>query len=151
MRQITCARDTFSFADGSSREVRGTAGGIARPVCIGSSRFGATPMLRRSCAQERGCTVGPSVASARIGCDRVIFRSGSKQYATLHSLWPLEVQWNASGALFQIFLFSAQGEMLGVLANQGAGPGTSYNPTAGTYYLQVNTVAPWSLRIVPAS
>jgi hypothetical protein len=62
---------------------------------------------------------------------------------------PWEAQWNGSGPIFQIYLYSASGEMLSVLANQQGGPGSSYYPTEGTYYLQVNTIGPWTVKIVP--
>ena len=61
-----------------------------------------------------------------------------------------EIQWDAKGDIFQLYLYTANGDMKGVPANQqGAGKGTSYQPKAGKYYLQVNAMGDWAIRIVP--
>lgn len=60
-----------------------------------------------------------------------------------------EIQWDASGDIFQLYLYSPGGDMIGVPANQqGPGKGSSYQPKAGEYYLQVNAIGDWSVRIV---
>ena len=54
---------------------------------------------------------------------------------------PWEIQWNAEGAIFQVYVYSATGDVVGVAANQqGAGDGASYQSKPGTYYLNVNAV-----------
>jgi len=69
---------------------------------------------------------------------------------TVSNSW--EVSWNASGSVFQIYLYSAGGSMEGVLANQqGPGEGSSYQPTPGKYYLKVNAVGDWSVEITEES
>lgn len=63
---------------------------------------------------------------------------------------PWEITWNAQGDIFQLYLFDANGNLLGVPANQaGAGKGSSYQAKAGTYYLQVNALGKWSIDIIP--
>lgn len=63
---------------------------------------------------------------------------------------PWEVQWTASGDIFQIYLHTQSGNLVGVAANQmGSGSGASYQPNGGNYYLQVNAVGEWVIRIVP--
>lgn len=60
-----------------------------------------------------------------------------------------EIQWDAKGDIFQLFLHKADGSMAGVPANQqGSGKGSSYQAKAGTYYLQVNAMGKWSINIV---
>ena len=60
-----------------------------------------------------------------------------------------EIQWDASGDIFQLYLHDGAGDLIGVAANQmGPGRGASYQPRAGTYYLQVNALGRWSIRIV---
>ncbi len=62
-----------------------------------------------------------------------------------------EIQWDAKGDIFQLYLYKADGSMVGVPANQqGSGIGSSYQATAGKYYLQVNAVGRWSINIVDA-
>lgn len=61
-----------------------------------------------------------------------------------------EIQWNATGNIFQLYLYDENGKLVGVPANQqGPGEGNSYQPKAGTYYLQVNTSKDWEIEIVP--
>lgn len=61
-----------------------------------------------------------------------------------------EIQWVATGDLFQVYVFSADGDLVNVAANQmGAGDGYSFQPRAGEYYLQVNAMGSWTIRVVP--
>lgn len=61
-----------------------------------------------------------------------------------------EIQWDAEGSIFQLYLYSADGSLLGVPANQqGPGRGSSFQPRGGRYYLQVNAIGAWEIRIVP--
>ncbi|MEX2530048.1 MAG: hypothetical protein WD960_04680 [Gemmatimonadota bacterium] len=67
---------------------------------------------------------------------------------TVDARW--EIQWDASGSIFQLYLYSADGSLIGVPANQqGPGKGTSYQPRGGRYYLQVNAIGDWEIKIVP--
>ena len=61
---------------------------------------------------------------------------------------PWEVGWDASGDLFQLFVYRADGSLAGVAANQtGSGPGSSLQPEAGEFYLQVNAIGRWELQV----
>ena len=61
-----------------------------------------------------------------------------------------EIQWDAMGDIFQLYLYTANGDMVGVPANQqGSGKGSSFQPKAGKYYLQVNAIGNWGIKIVP--
>ncbi len=63
-----------------------------------------------------------------------------------------EIQWDAKGDIFQLFLYKADGSMVGVPANQqGSGKGSSYQAKAGEYYLQVNAIGNWTIKIVQVS
>ena len=60
-----------------------------------------------------------------------------------------EIQWEATGLIFQIFLHTAEGKLAGLHANQqGAGKGSSYVPKGGRYYLTANATGSWKIRIV---
>jgi hypothetical protein len=60
-----------------------------------------------------------------------------------------EVQWEANGQIFQIYLHTKSGRMAGVLANQqGAGSGSSYQAKSGEYYLKVNSMGDWNVKII---
>jgi len=76
--------------------------------------------------------------------------SGGKNTRPFTTTGPWEIQWDAKGDIFQLFLYTATGDMVGVPANQqGSGKGTSFQPKAGKYYLQVNAIGKWSIKIVP--
>lgn len=63
-----------------------------------------------------------------------------------------EIQWDAKGDIFQLYLYNADGDMIGVPANQqGSGQGSSYQPKGGKYYLQVNAIGNWTIKIVQIS
>lgn len=64
---------------------------------------------------------------------------------------PWEVQWNAKGNFFSIYLYAEDGRLINVLGNQTLpGEGSSYYPKAGKYYFSVSTVGDWSLKVVKA-
>lgn len=87
-----------------------------------------------------------SVVSAPLGFDGV----GTQNTKPFTLAGPWEIQWTANGDLFQVFIFSAAGDLIGVAANQtGPGAGSSFQPRGGDYYLQINTVDAWAVRIVP--
>ncbi len=76
--------------------------------------------------------------------------SGGKNTRPFTTTGPWEIQWDAKGDIFQLYLYTADGDMAGVPANQqGSGKGTSFQPKAGKYYLQVNAIGTWSIKIVP--
>jgi len=76
--------------------------------------------------------------------------SGGKNTRPFVSTGAWEIQWDAKGDIFQLYLYTASGDMIGVPANQqGSGKGSSYQPKAGKYYLQVNAIGNWSIKIVP--
>lgn len=63
-----------------------------------------------------------------------------------------ELHWNARGAIFQVYLYSASGEMLDVIANQDKpGEGSSYVAKGGTYYLEVNALGSWTVSVVKST
>ena len=60
-----------------------------------------------------------------------------------------EIQWDAKGDIFQLYLYTANGDMAGVPANQqGSGKGSSYQAKGGQYYLQVNAIGNWAIKVV---
>src|SRR6056297_845769 len=60
-----------------------------------------------------------------------------------------EIQWDAEGMIFQLYLYNENGRMLGVPANQqGEGSGSSYKAQGGEYYLKVNGTGDWTIKIV---
>jgi hypothetical protein len=61
---------------------------------------------------------------------------------------PWEIQWDAHGSLFQIFLFGEDGNFIGVPANGSGGTGSAYQPRGGRFYLQMNATGAWEVRIV---
>jgi hypothetical protein len=76
--------------------------------------------------------------------------NGTSNTRPFTSLGPWEVQWDASGDVFQVFVQDGSGNLVDVAANQlGPGRGASYQPRSGTYYLQVNATGAWSLQVVP--
>ncbi|MGR3178522.1 MAG: hypothetical protein ACUZ8E_10740 [Candidatus Anammoxibacter sp.] len=76
--------------------------------------------------------------------------SGGKNTRPFNTSGPWEIQWDANGDIFQLYLYTADGSLRGVPANQqGSGKGTSYQPKAGKFYLQVNAIGSWQINIVP--
>jgi hypothetical protein len=61
-----------------------------------------------------------------------------------------ELQWDARGGLFQAFLHvGTSGKVLGIIANQPKdGAGASYQRNGGRYYLEINAIGDWTVRIV---
>ncbi|MCF8307415.1 MAG: hypothetical protein K9I68_00245 [Bacteroidales bacterium] len=75
--------------------------------------------------------------------------SGGKNTRPFNAPSGWEIQWNAKGSLFQIYLYKANGSLVGVPANQqGAGEGNSYQPKKGKYYLQINAMGDWKVNII---
>ncbi|OEG62201.1 MAG: hypothetical protein BHK79_02850 [Halanaerobium sp. MDAL1] len=62
---------------------------------------------------------------------------------------PWEIQWDAEGQIFQLYLYDSSGNLIDVAANQmEAGKGSYYSPKTGSFYLQVNAMGDWQLKIV---
>jgi micrococcal nuclease len=60
-----------------------------------------------------------------------------------------EIQWDSKGSSLSITIYTADGKMLDVAATQkGAGSGSSYQPKAGEYYLQVTGTGEWTVTVV---
>jgi hypothetical protein len=77
--------------------------------------------------------------------------NGGKTTRPFKTAGPWEIKWDAKGDLFQLYLYSKTGEILGVPANQlGSGKGDSYQAKAGEYYLQVNALGTWKITIIPS-
>lgn len=62
---------------------------------------------------------------------------------------PWEIQWDANGQIFQVYLYDGNGNLVDVAANQmEAGKGSYYSPKTGSFYLQVNAMGDWKIKIV---
>jgi len=63
-----------------------------------------------------------------------------------------EMQWDTKAEdfmLFQVYLYDGDGNLVGVVANQTKpGKGSFYNPKKGTFYLTINAIADWEIKIV---
>lgn len=61
---------------------------------------------------------------------------------------PWEITWDASGSIFQLYLYDMNGNLIGVPANQlNAGKGSSFQVAKGNFYLQVNAIGNWNMQI----
>jgi hypothetical protein len=77
--------------------------------------------------------------------------SGSGQHATRPFSVPdgWEVQWDFSGDILQIYVSSEGGDLAGIAANQqGSGSGSSFQARGGSYYLEINAIGDWTVRVV---
>lgn len=104
--------------------------------------------------QTKGQTATPQQSELHPKADPAVIAtfsgSGGQNTRPFATTGPWEIQWDAKGDIFQIFLYTVDGEMDGVPANQqGSGKGMSYQPKAGKYYLQVNAIGNWRINIVP--
>ena len=65
---------------------------------------------------------------------------------------PWEMQWDTKAKdfmMFQVYLYDGDGNLVGVAANQTKpGKGSFYNPKKGTFYLNINAIADWEIKIV---
>ena len=65
---------------------------------------------------------------------------------------PWEMQWDTKAEgfmIFQVYLYDGEGNLVGVAANQTKpGKGSFYNPKKGTFYLTVNTMSDWEIKII---
>ncbi len=74
--------------------------------------------------------------------------NGNKNLRPFNVDKPWEVSWEAKGMLFQLMLFDMSGNLVGVLANQtNAGKNSSYQVKTGKYYIKVNAVGSWKMKI----
>jgi len=65
---------------------------------------------------------------------------------------PWEMQWDTKAEgfmMFQVYLYDGDGNLAGVAANQTEpGKGSFYSPKKGTYYLNINAIGNWEIKIV---
>jgi hypothetical protein len=62
---------------------------------------------------------------------------------------PWRLLWDAKGAFFGAYIYSADGSIVGVAANQrGPGVGSSDQHGRGEYYLVINALGRWRIKIV---
>jgi hypothetical protein len=62
---------------------------------------------------------------------------------------PWEIQWDANGQIFQVYLYDGNGNLVDVAANQmEGGKGSYYSPKTGSFYLQINGMGDWEIEIV---
>ncbi|MDZ7801832.1 MAG: hypothetical protein U5K81_13725 [Trueperaceae bacterium] len=95
---------------------------------------------------EDDAATGPATSDAPIEYTG----SGAANTRPFETAGAWELQWSAGGDLFQVYLYTEDGDLVDVAANQsGPGPGASYQPRGGRYYLQVNALGPWTIRVVP--
>lgn len=60
-----------------------------------------------------------------------------------------EVQWSLSGQILQIMVHDKGGRLVDIVANQqGDGSGSAYQPRGGSYYLAINALGSWRIRVV---
>jgi len=63
-----------------------------------------------------------------------------------------EMQWDTKAEgfmVFQIYLYDGKGNLVGVAANQTKpGKGSFYSPKKGTFYLTINAMSDWEIKIV---
>jgi hypothetical protein len=63
-----------------------------------------------------------------------------------------EMQWNTKVdgfMIFQVYLYDGDGNLVGVAANQTKpGKGSFYSPKKGTFYLNINAICDWEIKIV---
>ena len=63
-----------------------------------------------------------------------------------------EIQWNTKAEgfmMFQVYLYDGDGNLAGVVANQTEpGKGSFYSPKKGSYYLNINAIGNWEIKIV---
>ncbi len=65
---------------------------------------------------------------------------------TVNGAW--DIEWEAKGDIFQIYLYDSEGTLQGIIANQmGPGKSSSYQPIGGRYYLNVNAMGNWTIKI----
>jgi len=65
---------------------------------------------------------------------------------------PWEIQWDTKAEgfmIFQVYLYDGDGNLVDVAANQTKpGKGSFYNPKKGTFYLTINAMSDWEIKIV---
>lgn len=74
--------------------------------------------------------------------------NGGKNTRPFKTTKPWEIFWDASGSIFQLYLYDINGNLIGVPANQvNAGNGSSFQVAKGEFYLQVNAIGNWKMQI----
>ena len=92
------------------------------------------------------CSLSPAVA------DEVLQEfSGDGTYTTKPFTVPdgWEIEWESKGAYLQILINTSDSVPLGFAAEQtGPGSGSSYQADGGTYYLDMNAMGDWKVKVV---
>ena len=99
-----------------------------------------------------GLNIGPAGSSSSSPSNNLIAEyngNGTQNTRPFEVDGPWEIQWNAKGQIFQLYLYDSSGNLIDVAANQmEAGEGSYYSPKTGSFYLQVNAMGDWQLKIV---
>ena len=75
--------------------------------------------------------------------------SGLKNTRPFQVDGPWELQWDAKGPLFIVRIYNPDGSIAAAAANQqGPGKGSSYQPKGGHYYLQINALGNWQVKVI---
>lgn len=96
------------------------------------------------------CLGGADLASA--ADEQVVFReaaSGTKNTRpfTVQDGW--ELRWEVRGNTFAAFLHTADGQAIAELASVGKpGPGATFHPKGGTYFLEIIARGDWTVTVV---
>lgn len=60
-----------------------------------------------------------------------------------------ELRWDTKSPMFTVMLHSTTGELVDTLATQmQPGPGVTYYPKGGTYYLQIIASGDWTVTVI---
>lgn len=82
------------------------------------------------------------------------FGNGMKTTRPFITKTSWEIQWDAKDdgtgiTYFGITLFSEDGSPIGIIANQSKpGKGSFYSPKKGKYYLSINAMGNWEIKII---
>ena len=140
---------TIQTTDG--RTTRGKISGVQRIQFgeqeSGTGLQGTTTEVRKEAVEPASSPSAPKKANTAAIASYTGKGGKNTRPFTVPAGW--EIQWDARGDIFQLFLYNADGSIAGVPANQqGSGKGTSYQAKAGKYYLQVNAMGKWSIKVV---
>ena len=60
-----------------------------------------------------------------------------------------EIQWEGKGNFLSIYVHTKDGNLIDLAANQqGVGKGSAYQPQGGTYFLKINGLGEWTIKVV---
>lgn len=94
--------------------------------------------------------LGLTVAFPAAAAERLIAEySGKGMRATrpfeVHGQW--EARWVGKGRSFGYYLRRADGKLVDIVNQVGPGPGSSFFPKPGKYYLDIDASGEWKVRI----